>query len=91
MDKEMLQNEVMSILCKTNESRVDFCKFLLQKHRMEKYSLKDNNIKEEDFILSDKGARELCNKCITENLATGEQIETILDTLSFDDLVYMGI
>ena len=91
MNKEMLQEEIMRILCKTNESRVEYCEFLLKKHRVEKYSLKNNNIKEEDYVLSDKGARELCNKCITENLASREQIREILYTLSSDDLIYMGI
>ena len=91
MDKTTMTEEIINLTGKTNEDRVSLCEFYLNKHRFENYSLKDNNIKECDYILRDESARKLCDICINSNRSTEDDIRFIIGKMSYDDLVYMGI
>lgn len=91
MNHEELTNDILSLSGRDNQERVYLCDFYLNKHHMENYSLKQTNIRQEDYILRDNCARELCSLCIKDNRCSENDIRFIIGKMSYDDLVYMGI
>ena len=73
-----------------NEQRVTLCKHILNKHRFERYSMKDNNINDEDYIIKGN-LRSYIELIINKSICSKEQLGQILDKISYDDLSYIGI
>ena len=91
--KDNLMEEIVKMSCENNEDRVSLCKFYLNKHRFENYSLKSNysEIADSDYILSNKDARLLCNLCINDERCSIDDIKFIIGKMSYEELTYMGI
>ena len=89
MSKEELKNDYFKYYS-DNEKRVSLCKHILNKYRFEKYSMKDNNIKDEDYIIKGE-LRSNIDQIITKSICSKKQLELVLDKISYDDLIYIGI
>ena len=90
--KQELTEEILSISGRDNNERVSLCEFYLNKNNIVNYSLINNeNIRQEDYILKDNSAREICETCIKDNRCLEKDIRFIIGKMSYDDLVYMGI
>ena len=74
----------------TNEKRVGYCKFALKKYKFENYKLSDNNIIPEDNIIQDQNLINDINNIINNNECNVNDFKNVLNSLSHDQLYYIG-
>lgn len=73
-----------------NEKRISLCQHILNKYRFEKYSMRVNNINEDDYIVKGN-LRNMIRNVIDNETCTEKKLEEILNSIQYDDLVYIGI
>ena len=73
-----------------NEKRISLCQHILNKYRFEKYSMRDNNINEDDYIVKGQ-LRNTIESIINSGNCTETNLKKILDSIEYDDLIYIGI
>lgn len=74
----------------TDEKRVDYCKFALDKYRFEKYKLTDTNINPNDRIIQDVDVINKMCQIINNKECSVDDFKHVLNSLSPEELCYIG-
>ena len=74
----------------TDEKRVNYCKFALDKYKFEKYKLTDTNINPDDHIIQNKDIINKMCKIINDDVCSIDDFKNVLNSLSPEELCYIG-
>ena len=71
--------------------RVAICELILRKYRFERYKLSDTDIRKSDLIVTNNAVKNLCQNRINQNYCSQEQLFEIMNSLTIDQLTYIGV
>lgn len=90
MNKQQLLNHYITTY--TPNNRMGFLKLCLTKYKFEKYSLrvKNEDIKEEDRIVTDKSLKEDIQTIINTGKCSINDFTCVFNQLTVDQIIYIG-
>ena len=74
----------------TDAKRIEYCVFALSKYKFENYKLTDNNINPNDRVIQNNNVINMITSIINSNECDEDTFKKVLNSLSPEELCYIG-
>lgn len=90
-DKEKMDLYTYYLSHYNTDDMLGFCKIALNKHRMENYSMNDNDIIPSDMIVNNNNVRHFISEIVNQNSCSEKEFEKVFGLLTVDQIYTIGI